>query len=50
LGLDDKAKVKVITTAVEESADEDEDNAPPEPKADKVPAEQKKDEAKPKGK
>jgi len=50
LGLDDKAKVKVITTAVEESADEDEDNAPPEPKADKAPAEQKKDEAKPKGK
>jgi len=50
LGLDDKAKVKVVTTAVEESADEDEDNAPPEPKADKAPAAQKKDEAKPKGK
>src|SRR6202040_808202 len=33
LGLDDKAKVKVVTTAVEESADEDQDNAPPEPKA-----------------
>ena len=49
LGLDDKAKVKVVTTAVEESADE-EDNAPPEPKADKAPADQKKDEAKPKGK
>jgi RND family efflux transporter MFP subunit len=50
LGLDDKAKVKVVTTAVEESADEDEDNAPPEPKADKAPGAQKKDEAKPKGK
>jgi multidrug efflux pump subunit AcrA (membrane-fusion protein) len=50
LGLDDKAKVKVVTTAVEEAADEDEDNAPPEPKANKAPADQKKDEAKPKGK
>jgi len=30
LGLDDKAKVKVVTTAVEES-DEDEDNAPESP-------------------
>lgn len=45
LGLDDKAKVKVVTTAVEESADEDE-NAPEEPDA----KDQKKDEAKPKGK
>ena len=50
LGLDDKAKVKVVTTAVEEAADEDEDNATPEPKASKAPADQKKDEAKPKGK
>jgi multidrug efflux pump subunit AcrA (membrane-fusion protein) len=51
LGLDDKAKVKVITTAVEEADDEDEDNAPPEPKAtnDQKKA-QKKDEAAPKGK
>jgi HlyD family secretion protein len=48
LGLDDKAKVKVVTTAVEESDDEDEDNAPPEPKA--KANDQKKDEAKPKGK
>jgi len=46
LGLDDKAKVKVVTTAVEEADDEDEDNAPPEPKAKDQP----KDEAKPKGK
>ena len=45
LGLDDKAKVKVVTTAVEEAADEDE-NAPEEPGA----KDQKKDEAKPKGK
>lgn len=28
MGLDDKAKVKIVTTAVEESGDEDEDNAP----------------------
>jgi hypothetical protein len=50
LGLDDKAKVKVVTTQVEEADDEDEDNAPPEPKAGKAPQDQKKDEAKPKGK
>jgi multidrug efflux pump subunit AcrA (membrane-fusion protein) len=51
LGLDDKAKVKVITTAVEEADDEDEDNAPPEPAAtpNKNKAE-KKDQAAPKGK
>ena len=47
LGLDDKAKVKVVTTAVEETDDEDEDNAPAEPKGSK---DQKKEEAKPKGK
>ena len=46
LGVDDKAKVKVVTTAVEESDDEDE-NAPPEPAAGK---DQKKDAAKPKEK
>lgn len=46
LGLDDKAKVKVITTAVEESSDED-SNPPEEPSAAKAP---NKDEAKPKGK
>jgi multidrug efflux pump subunit AcrA (membrane-fusion protein) len=45
LGLDDKAKVKVIDTTVRESEDEDE-NAP-EPPAGK---DQKKDEAKPKSK
>jgi hypothetical protein len=52
LGLDDKAKVKVVTTAVEESDDDDDDNAPPEPKAtkDKAPNDQKKNEPQPKGK
>jgi len=52
LGLDDKAKVKVVTTAVEESDDDDDDNAPPEPKAttDKAPNGQKKNEPQPKGK
>jgi RND family efflux transporter MFP subunit len=49
LGLDDKAKVKVVTTAVEESADEDQDNAPPEPGA-KAGQDQKKDDGKTKGK
>jgi HlyD family secretion protein len=54
LGLDDKAKVKVITTAVEESADEDE-NAPEAPAGgkDQKPAsgkDQKKDAPEPKGK
>ena len=51
LGLDDKAKVKVVTTAVEESDDED-DNAPQAPAA-KNPqsgAGQKQDQAKPQGK
>ena len=36
MGVDDKAKVKVIDTTVKESEDEDEDqddNAPPEPAA-----------------
>ena len=46
VGLDDKAKVKVIDTTVKEAPDEDE-NAPPEPAAGK---DQKKDEAKPKSK
>jgi len=45
MGVDDKAKVKVVTTAVEEADDEDE-NVPEEPAAKG----QKKDEAKPKGK
>lgn len=46
LGVDDKAKVKVIDTTVKE-ADEDEN---PEPDADKGGKDQKKDEAKPKAK
>jgi HlyD family secretion protein len=46
IGLDDKAKVKVIDTTVKEAPDEDE-NAPPEPAGGK---DQKKDEAKPKSK
>jgi multidrug efflux system membrane fusion protein len=46
IGLDDKAKVKVIDTSVKEAADEDQ-NAPPEPAAGK---DQKKDAAKPKSK
>ena len=45
VGVDDKAKVKVIDTTVKE-ADEDEDNAPEAPPA----KDQKKDEAKPKSK
>jgi HlyD family secretion protein len=47
LGLDDKAKVKVITTAVEESDDDEDSNAPEEPSAARAP---KKDEQKPKSK
>ena len=47
IGLDDKAKVKVIDTSVKEAADDEDENAPPEPAAGK---EQKKDEAKPKSK
>jgi multidrug efflux pump subunit AcrA (membrane-fusion protein) len=44
MGLDDNTKVKVVTTAVEESEDEDTDeNAPPAPKDAS-----KKDQAKPK--
>src|SRR5450759_373229 len=46
IGLDDKAKVKVIDPTGKEAPDEDE-NAPPEPKGGK---DQKKDEAKPKSK
>ena len=48
MGLDDKAKVKIVTTAVEESADEDE-NAPEESKKDQKGA-AKKDQAKPEAK
>jgi HlyD family secretion protein len=52
LGLDDKAKVKVVTTAVEESDDDEDDNAPEAPAA-KSPQSgtvQKQDQAKPQGK
>jgi HlyD family secretion protein len=43
LGVDDKAKVKIVTTAVEES-DDDDDNAPEQPAPGK---DQKKDPSKP---
>jgi HlyD family secretion protein len=51
LGVDDKTKVKIVTTAVEESADDEDQNAPEEP-AKKPPSgqDQKNDGAKPKGK
>ena len=47
IGLDDKAKVKVIDTSVKEAADDEDENAPPEPAAGK---DQKKGDAKPKSK
>jgi len=47
MGVDDKAKVKVVTTAVEESDDDENDNADEKPAAGK---DQKKDQPKPKGK
>jgi hypothetical protein len=46
MGIDDKAKVKIVTTAVEESDDEDE-NAPESASPDKGA---QKDQAKPQGK
>ena len=46
IGLDDKAKVKVIDTSVKEAADDEDENAPPEPAG----KDQKKGEAKPKSK
>ncbi len=52
LGVDDKTKVKVVTTAVEESDDDEDTNAPEEPAA-KKPAtgqDQKKDGGNQKGK
>jgi hypothetical protein len=45
IGLDDKAKVKIVTTAVEES--DDDDNAPEAPAPGK---DQKNDPSKPQGK
>jgi multidrug efflux pump subunit AcrA (membrane-fusion protein) len=51
MGLDDKAKVKVVTTAVEESAQDEDENAREEPAASKdQKGAQKKDQAKPQGK
>ena len=47
MGLDDKAKVKIVTTAVEESDDEDENAASPKARTEAAP---KKDPAKPKAK
>ncbi len=47
LGVDDKAKVKVVTTAVEESDEDEDDNAPEKPAPGK---DQKKDQPKPQGK
>ncbi len=46
VGLDDKAKVKVIDTTVKEVEEDTDDNAPPEPGS----KDKKKDEAKPKSK
>jgi RND family efflux transporter MFP subunit len=46
MGLDDNAKVKIVTTTVEESADEDEDNAPDAPPAGAGQSPAKKDQAK----
>ena len=50
MGLDDKTKVKVVTTAVEESDDQDDTGAEePATTKDQKPA-PKKDQAKPQGK
>jgi multidrug efflux pump subunit AcrA (membrane-fusion protein) len=47
MGLDDKARVKVVTTAVEESAEDEDENAREEPAAGKdQKGAQKKDQAK----
>ena len=52
LGVDDKAKVKVVTTAVEESDEDEDENAPEEPAPKKPPSgqDQKKDGGNTKGK
>src|ERR1035438_4347607 len=52
IGLDDKAKVKVIDTSVKEADDDEDENAPPEPAAgkDQKKDAEKKGEAKPKSK
>jgi len=49
MGLDDKTKVKVVTTAVEESDTDEDENAPESPSKDQKGA-QKKDQPKPQGK
>jgi HlyD family secretion protein len=50
LGLDDKAKVKIVTTQVEESDDDEDENAPEEPAAKTPNAPAQKDQGKPQGK
>lgn len=50
LGLDDKAKVKIVTTAVEESDEDEDDNAPEAPAPGKQQKGAPKDQAKPQGK
>ena len=50
LGLDDKAKVKIVTTAVEESDEDEDENAPAAPAAGKDQKGAPKDQAKPQGK
>ena len=47
MGVDDKAKVKIVNTTVKEAPDEEDENAPPE---EGKGQNQKKDEAKPKAK
>lgn len=50
LGLDDKAKVKIVTTAVEESDEDEDENAPAAPAPGKDQKGVPKDQAKPQGK
>ncbi len=50
MGLDDKTKVKVVTTAVEESDDDQDENAPEKAPAGKDQKGAQKDQAKPQGK
>lgn len=51
LGIDDKTKVKIVTTAVEESDEDQDENAPEPPAAGKKqPAAPNKDQSKPQGK
>jgi hypothetical protein len=47
MGVDDKAKVKIVTTAVEESDEDDDENAPESATPDSG---SKKDQQKPQGK